>query len=155
MLGCASSLNLTKEPGASSNTLNLPFIGLRAATMVLSKPLIHACQSFHHEPSCCVAPANQSSFGRIFLHVVGPIAILVCVDNYVDAAALKSDDSIEALLAHPQTFWVVVDTINLVKARLPIRALPLPGQFICATEPELLVAGTGPHLGILEGLPSR
>ena len=72
--------------------------------------------------------------------IVGPDA----VDNYVDAAALKSDDSIEALLAHPQTFWVVVDTINLVKARLPIRALPLPGQFICATEPkELLVAGTG------------
>ena len=64
--------------------------------------------------------------------------------NYVDTAQLHSDDAIKALLAHPQTFWVVLDTPSLVKARLPLRALPLPGQFISAVEPkELLVAGSG------------
>lgn len=62
----------------------------------------------------------------------------------VDAADLRSDATLKKYLTHPQTFWVVVDTPHLAKARMPLWDLPMPGQFISATEPkELLVAGTG------------
>lgn len=62
----------------------------------------------------------------------------------VDSPELRSDAALKKYLSHSQTFWVVVNTPSLSKARLPIWALPLPGQFISSVEPkELLLAGSG------------
>lgn len=64
--------------------------------------------------------------------------------DYVNIDVLTSDAAMTALVAHPQTFWVVLNTPNLVKNRVMIRGLPMPGNFITAKEPKsLLVAGTG------------
>lgn len=65
-------------------------------------------------------------------------------NTFVNSAMMKSDEGVRALLMHPQTFWLIVDTPNIAKSRLPIRSLPLPGQFISPIEPkDLLVAGSG------------
>lgn len=64
--------------------------------------------------------------------------------NYVNIDVMTGDAAMRGLVGHPQTFWVVVDTPNLVKSRSMIRSLPFPGEFLTTQEPKcLLTAGTG------------
>lgn len=62
----------------------------------------------------------------------------------VDGRDLFSDESVDQIFKHPQTFWVVVDTPSLRVVKEPARTLPLPGQYIHHEEPVgLLTTGEG------------
>lgn len=69
--------------------------------------------------------------------------------KWLDADAVNvedffSDAKFINYIAHEQSYFVVVDTPRLTKAKLPIRRFELPGIFISYREPkELLVTGTG------------
>lgn len=55
-----------------------------------------------------------------------------------------SDTKFMHYIAHEQSFFVVVDTPRLTKARMHIRQFNMPGLFIAYREPnELLMTGTG------------
>lgn len=55
-----------------------------------------------------------------------------------------SDAKFMHYIAHEQSFFVVVDTPRLTKAKMHIRGFQMPGLFISYKEPnELLVTGTG------------
>lgn len=151
------------EASILAHTLNTPLydgvsVSLPAVSLVGKTLLMVVCGHLHFQSDGIFTPISdtrallrpgylslleryQESHDKIdWSTIVGNAG----TDTVVNGPILRSDAAIKAILMHPQTFWVVVDTPNLVKARLPLRSLPLPGQFISPVEPkELLLAGSG------------